>query len=52
VVRVTVSSGSLVLPSSGVAVFGESGPFSSDVRLAVRQYGDGSLADIFAVTEV
>lgn len=50
-VRVACTGGgSLALPPAGVTVFGSAGPFSSDVRLAIRQYGDGSPADIFAAT--
>jgi len=51
VVRATITDGSLALPASGAKAFGEAGPFSADVRITVRQYGDGSDADIYAVTE-
>lgn len=44
-----VNGGSLALPARGYRRFGDAGPFSSDVRLAVRQYGDGSLADIYVL---
>jgi hypothetical protein len=44
-----INGGSLALPTRGYRRFGEAGPFTSDVRLAVRQYGDGSLADIYVL---
>jgi hypothetical protein len=44
-----INGGSLALPDRGYRRFGEAGPFTSDVRLGVRQYGDGSLADIYVL---
>lgn len=49
--RATISAGSLVMPASGVKLFGQAGPFTADTRIVVRQYGDGSDADIVAVPE-
>lgn len=49
--RATITAGSLVLPGSGVKLFGAAGPVTSDVRIVVRQYGDGSDADLVAIPE-
>ena len=44
-----VNGGSLALPARGYRRFGDAGPYTSDVRLAVRQYADGSLPDIYVL---
>lgn len=52
IVRVEVSgSGTLLLPDTGVTIWGTSDPISTNARLGIRQYSDGSSADIYVVRE-
>lgn len=50
--RTTITDGSLVMPAGGIKLFGQAGPFTNDTRIVIRQYSDGSDADIIAVPEV